>query len=257
MTGVTQQFEFDFAISFAGEDRSVAEQLAHKLKEKGVAVFYDHYYKSRLLGEKLGREFRTIYGPATRFFVPIISKYYIQKDYTNYEWTIAKEEEKRRNYKYILPLRLDESRLVGLHSDVRFADLRVETLDTVVESLLEKLQMIELPLITSGYIWWVATVGLVVEEVVEQWNLPDSVPRTYVDLCDWLEKDLEYRLQKGGIKGVELIEDSRNGESLSVRFRFKWSPSECPLDFGPLEWWQVLEILPFESVYPDMDQRGQ
>lgn len=234
----------------------VAEQLAHGLTEKGATVFYDEYYKSRLLGKKLGQEFRTIYGPATRFFVPIISEYYVQKDYTDYEWTIAKEEEKRRSYEYILPLRLDDSPLVGLHSDVKFVDLRIEPLDTVVESLLEKMQRIELPPMTRGYIWWVATVGLVIEEVLEQWNVPHSVPRTYVDVCDWLEKDLEYRLQKYGIEGVQLIEDSRNGESLSVRFKFKWLPNERPLDFGQLEWWQVLEVLPVEVVYPATGERS-
>lgn len=240
-------FTFDFAISFAGEDRPIAEQIADKLTEGGAKVFYDYYYKSELLGKKLGRVFPTVYGPSTRFFVPIISKHYIQKDYTNYEWRIAKEEERKRKGEFILPLRLDDSKLIGLHTDVVFVDLRTTSSESAIQILLRK----SVPSPATENTVWVATVGLVVGEVTENWEIPRGVPRSYPDLCDWLERDLRRRLTESGLKGWEILEDSRSGETLSVRFKFCWSPTDHPLDFGLLDWWEVLEVVPLADIYPD------
>ena len=109
---------------------------------------------------------------------------------------------------------------------------------------------------------WVATFGLAIEELLENWELPPSAPRgypiplQYVYLCDWLEKDLDERLRAGPIKEFSYPEASqRTGETLSVRIAFKWRPTEEPLDFGELEWWEVLEVVPFEQVYPAENAR--
>jgi len=250
------KFAFDFAISFAGEDRTIAEKIANKLRTaRDVTVFYDYYYKSELLGEKLGKEFSIVYGPATRFFVPIISEYYVRKDYTNYEWTIAKEEGKKRDYEFILPIRLDDSKLIGLQSDVSFLDWRKESLESIVETLLKKLAVS--PVIRNTL--WVATVGIIVDETIKKWS---RIPRfrpgpypgvllSYQELCDWFERNLMERLTRKGFKDLKILEDLRNGEALSVRFQFHWAPSDTSLDFGPLDWWQILEVTPLEDVYPD------
>jgi len=255
MKGPKSEFIFDFAVSFAGEDRPIAEKIASKLrKARGVSVFYDYYFKSELLGKKIGREFSVIYGPATRFFVPLISKYYVSKDYTDFEWTVAKEEASKRDYEFILPIRLDDSKLIGLQSDVDYLDWRKDSLESIVETLLKKLVV---SAVTKSTVW-VATVGLVVDEAVKNWrNIPrfqpgtyPGMPQSYADLCDWFEQDLHERLHRAGLRGMEFLEDSRNGETLSVRFKFNWSPPDQPLDFGPLDWWEVLEVAPLKDIYP-------
>jgi hypothetical protein len=43
---------FDVAISFAGSERSLAEQLANILQAAGVIVFYDSFYPEQLWGKK-------------------------------------------------------------------------------------------------------------------------------------------------------------------------------------------------------------
>jgi hypothetical protein len=240
-------YTFDYAISFAGEDRPIAEEIANRLSEGGANVFYDYYFKSVLLGEKLGQELPNIYGPSTRFFVPLISKYYAKKDYSNYEWIIAKEEETKRSCEFILPIRLDDSKLIGLHSDVVFLDLRKDSTETVTKILLEKLGKIPERENTD----WVATVGLVINEVLENWKIPKRVPKIYAYLCDWLQQDLEKRLTKAGLEDWEFLEDKRDGEIFSLRFEFRWVPSEEPLDFGPLDWWEVLEVAPKKDIYPE------
>jgi hypothetical protein len=42
------QFEYDFALSFAGEDRKDAEKLAECLRRNKIRVFYDEYEKAEL-----------------------------------------------------------------------------------------------------------------------------------------------------------------------------------------------------------------
>jgi hypothetical protein len=41
-------YEFDVALSFAGEDRAHAERLANLLRDTHVRVFYDEFVKATL-----------------------------------------------------------------------------------------------------------------------------------------------------------------------------------------------------------------
>ncbi len=243
------EYEFDFAISFAGEDRHIAELLARKLVGKGAVVFYDRFYKPRMLGRKLAGEFGRTFGPATRFFIPIVSKNYADKDWTDYEYSIAMHEQHKRGYEFILPLRLDDTKLVGLQRDVGFLDLRTEPIDSVVDVLMRKLRDLTAPVAQHLPDKWIVTFGLVVQELLERWKLPSWAPRDYPSLCNWLERDLETRLAQAALKDFAITEDARNGETLSVRVSFSWAPGAEPLHFGSLDWWEVLEVLPLEEVY--------
>ncbi len=40
--------EYDVAVSFAGEDRQYAEDLAKRLKRGGYRVFYDEFEQAQL-----------------------------------------------------------------------------------------------------------------------------------------------------------------------------------------------------------------
>ena len=46
-------YSYDVVLSFAGEDRNYAEELAQKLKEKGIKVFDDNWNSSSFWGENL------------------------------------------------------------------------------------------------------------------------------------------------------------------------------------------------------------
>jgi len=48
---MVNKFEYDVALSFAGEDRVYVEKVAKYLKEKGIKVFYDDYEKTGLWGK--------------------------------------------------------------------------------------------------------------------------------------------------------------------------------------------------------------
>ncbi|HMF36865.1 MAG TPA: hypothetical protein VKF17_09510, partial [Isosphaeraceae bacterium] len=59
-----QPYEYDVALSFAGEERRYAETLAEILRAAGLSVFYDKHHEVTLWG-KDQREFERIYGPAS------------------------------------------------------------------------------------------------------------------------------------------------------------------------------------------------
>lgn len=243
-------FEFDFSISFAGNHRSEAECLAQMLSEENASVFYDKYYRSQLLGKKLGLEFQKVYGPKTRFFVPLVSKEYISKYWPRYELDVAVQEAKRRDKEFILPLALDDSRLPGIDDDVAYIDLRKIDTKEVAEILLNKLPSKPVAKEMAKEVW-ISSFGLVIAEVLESDDLPIDAPRDYIYLCDWLEEDLKTRLESAPVGPFVFTEPSfRDGECLSVRIAFKWSPHNQPLDFGNLYWWQVTEVGPFKEFYP-------
>jgi len=99
----------------------------------------------------------------------------------------------------------------------------------------------------------IATFGLTIEEVLASGELPSNVPTDYPQLCDWLEEDLRRRLQDR-IGDFQYTEASkRDGEILSVRIAFQWQSRDRQPDFGDIEWWSVLELAPFEDVYPGQD----
>ncbi len=84
-------YDFEFALSFAGEDREIVEQIANKLEVKGIKVFYDAFYKAELLGKDLAIKFKEIYGEKSEYVVLFVSEYYDKKLWTNYEFEIARK----------------------------------------------------------------------------------------------------------------------------------------------------------------------
>jgi len=132
-------FEHDIALSFAGEDRDIARRIGEELREAGVRVFYDEFYKPLLWGRNLSEDFRHRYGRSSRFVVPLISRHYAVKDWTDFEFMIARQEARQREQEFILPVRLDDTVLVGLRTDVAYLDFRHEGVDGVVSTVLEKL----------------------------------------------------------------------------------------------------------------------
>lgn len=243
-------YEFDFSISFAGPDRGIAEELAKKLAAKGLAVFYDGSFRSRLLGKRLGKEFEYIFGKGTRFFVPFVSRHYVERKWPQFEWDVALREAEKRATDFILPIRLDDALLFGLPGDVGYLDLREYSTDDVVEILYEKRRSEVALKVAYEPVTWIATFGLLIEEVVTSGLLPKSVPKDYPSLCDGLEGDLMNRLREAPINNPRMSEASqRNGETLSVRIAFEWVPHRDALNFGELLWWEVLEVVPWRDIY--------
>lgn len=132
-------FKHDFALSFAGKDRPIVERIAQALKEKGLDPFYDNFYKSELVGKNLSNYFKKTYGSNTQFVVPFLSKNYPNKEWTNFEFSIARGESKKRKSEFILPVRLDKTIVFGASDQVGHIDFETEGVDGTVDILIKKL----------------------------------------------------------------------------------------------------------------------
>jgi hypothetical protein len=77
--------KYDFALSFAGPDRPIAERLSELLKEREVEVFYDWDLQALILGKDLEEYLGPIYRTEARYVVPLLSPCYPQRLWTKFE----------------------------------------------------------------------------------------------------------------------------------------------------------------------------
>lgn len=134
----SREFEFDVALSFAGEDRSHADALAAILRDEGVRVFYDRYEQATLWGKDLYQHLQTIYRDRAAYCVIFASQSYAAKLWTKHELRQAQERAFRESREYLLPLRLDDTKIPGVPETTGYLDLRQIGLRAVAALLLEK-----------------------------------------------------------------------------------------------------------------------
>ncbi len=136
------KFKYDVAISYASEDIEIAGEIASLLDKKGIRVFYDKSCKVDLWGKSLSAWLSNTYSKSSRFVLVLISCHYPVKDWANFEFSIARDEEKKRKEVFILPLRLDNTKIPGLPSDKVYLDFKKEDVSGVVNCLIQKLKAV-------------------------------------------------------------------------------------------------------------------
>jgi hypothetical protein len=90
-TRVDVDEDYDFALSFAGEDRTFAEHLNDHLSELGFSVFYDRAEQHRILAEDLQEFLGPIYKSRASYVIAILGPQYGQRRWTRYESNQFKE----------------------------------------------------------------------------------------------------------------------------------------------------------------------
>ena len=131
--------EYDVALSFAGEDRKYAEELAELLDTNGYSCFYDGNELPNLWGKNLYNYLSSVYKNDARYCVMFLSKYYQQKLWANHERQHAQARAFKENREYILPVRLDDTEIPGITPTIGYLDLREMTIKQVYEALDKKL----------------------------------------------------------------------------------------------------------------------
>ena len=84
-------FEYEVAISFAGQDRPVAEELASLLRAKNRTVLYDEYQAAELGGTDFVTHVAELYRTKARYCVMLISRHYPLQQWAEAERTFARE----------------------------------------------------------------------------------------------------------------------------------------------------------------------
>ena len=120
---MVNNFEYDVALSFAGEDRAYVEKVAKYLKEKSIRVFYDKYEKTMLWGKDLYVHLDEVYQKKARYCVMFLSCYYAEKLWTNHERRSAQARAFKEKGEYILPARFDDTEIPGILPTIGYIDL--------------------------------------------------------------------------------------------------------------------------------------
>ena len=137
---IKQEYEYDIAISFAGEDRDIAREIANSLAAQNIKVFFDEFEKEKLWGTNLYDHLSHVYTYAAKFCIILISENYSKKSWTNFERRNAQARAFRESREYILPVRLDKTELPGLPETVGYLSFDDTTVNEIVESVKLKLE---------------------------------------------------------------------------------------------------------------------
>ena len=139
-------------MSFAGEDREHAKQLADLLKSGGYEPFYDEYKRADLWGKNLYDHLSSVYKDKARYCVVFLSQNYAMKLWTRHELRSAQARAFEENQEYILPVRLDDTKVKGILPTVGYLDLREVSIEEVYQELTQKLSgtpQTQVPVATS------------------------------------------------------------------------------------------------------------
>lgn len=134
-----QEYDYDVALSFAGEDRIHAEELAELLRTNGYKVFYDKYESAKLWGKDLYAHLSSVYKDRAHYCVMFLSKRYAEKLWTNHERQSAQARAFQESEEYILPVRLDDMEIPGILPTVGYLDLRSMSITEIYQELVKKL----------------------------------------------------------------------------------------------------------------------
>ena len=139
-------YDYDIAVSFAGEDREYVERFVRRLKDFNVRVFYDQDELAAMWGENLVDYLQAVYTRRARYAVLFVSQNYVRKKWTRYErQTVQGRALEQATSPYVLPIRLDDTELPGLHSTVGYLDARHMDLDAIVDIVQQKLGQTRVP----------------------------------------------------------------------------------------------------------------
>jgi hypothetical protein len=144
-----QDYEFDFAISFAGENRDLAREISRQLTLLDAHVFYDENFESNFLGRAWSAQFERIFGQDSRLVVCLLDINYRQKIWPTFEKECFLP---RVPEGQVIPIYLDDTSFVGIPKDIigitfelpeslEFKDVVTKVTDEIAFKLIERLSV--------------------------------------------------------------------------------------------------------------------
>ena len=113
---------YDFAVSYASEQREYVKRFVRFLKKRKYHVYYDKEEQSKMIGKILHEELSEIYSRKSKVRIIFLSKEYIQKDFTRFESEIILAENVYEKQKMFI-FKFDEVLLPGLNRNVVYSDI--------------------------------------------------------------------------------------------------------------------------------------
>ncbi|GEM_PF-391909 len=134
--------KYDFALSFAGEDRNLARSIYESLQQRELTVFYDENESHRILGNDVEEYLAPIYRSEADYVLPLLSGSYPRKIWTKFE---SQHFKNRFGDNSVIPIMVDDfcPSLFDIAASVGFASIKNEQLQEdlirVVDMLCKKI----------------------------------------------------------------------------------------------------------------------
>jgi len=138
-----EKYEFDVALSFAGEQREYVERVANILARRGLEVFYDRFQQSQMWGKNLIEYFQEVYYSKSKFCIMFISNDYLRKMWPVHERRSATARDLEVFGEYVLPVIFEDVDVPGLDKYKGYLDARKLGPEDVARIFLKKLQQEE------------------------------------------------------------------------------------------------------------------
>ena len=135
---------YEVALSFADEQREYVKETSEYLTELGIKHFYDFNEQIDLWGKNLTQHLDEIYFKKSAYFIPFISKEYVNKMWTKLELNSALERNIEGGHpdsqQYILPVKFDDIRVPGIPNTIGFIDARKTSPKKLAAIIFEKVR---------------------------------------------------------------------------------------------------------------------
>jgi hypothetical protein len=110
-----RDYEYDFALSFAGENRELARCIATNLEILDAHVFFDEYFEANFLGRVWSDQFKRIFSDTSHLVVCLLDIHAKEKIWPTFERECFAP---RVPDGEVIPIFLDDTAFVGIPSDL-------------------------------------------------------------------------------------------------------------------------------------------
>ena len=136
--------DYDFALSFAGNEREIAKKIFSRLQARELAVFYDENEQSDILSEDIEEYLFPIYNSKAAYVIPLLSKHYPNRVWTKFESKAFKE---RFGKNAVIPVWFDDTDESMFDESKKYGGITFHTneslddeVDRIVELLVRKIE---------------------------------------------------------------------------------------------------------------------
>jgi len=134
-----QQVQYDVVLSCAQEDEEVAGQIAIRLQEKGITVYYDKLKEAEKWGKNSVDFDNEIFGNAGKYCIVLLSSHFAKDDMTNLQRQIIQNKAIQQKDEYILPVRIDDTPVAGFLKSVACVSYQKNGADGIALLVSQKL----------------------------------------------------------------------------------------------------------------------
>ncbi|WP_240691507.1 TIR domain-containing protein [Amycolatopsis nivea] len=139
MRDPARAYDYDVAVSFAGEDRVFVEAVVREVVDAGYKVFYDQDEQVSLWGEDLTEYLPKIYEERARYAVMFVSRHYAAKPWTRFERRSVLLRAINQPEPYLLPVRLDATQLDDVRDSISYLDGNIVGASGIASAICQKL----------------------------------------------------------------------------------------------------------------------